>query len=432
MIDRCRLTLNSILLHRVPAVFDFQMVLKEVFFMKILTFLNGFIPPSTLIPPLMVLMLAMAGCGKQKQPEKPASVAEVVAVTVQPRDIPVSFPFVAQIQSSHQVDIMARVSGFLEKINYKEGEPVKKGQVLFQLDKKPFVAALNAAQAEVDARKSQLWTAKATLDRVKPLAEQNAASKSDLDNAIGNHKAAEAAVHQALANLDKAQLDLSYTTIIAPFDGITGQALVREGSYIASTGSNARLTYLATLDPLWVDFSISQNEQAKFVVEMEKGLIREPKKRHFMVELEMADGSRYPLPGLVNFAEPSFNKDTGTYLVRAQVANPKLTLRPGMFVKAWLNGMVRPNALVVPQRAVQQTSNGHVVFVVSEKGAAEVRPVVTGEWSGNDWIITQGLKGGDRVIVEGLMRLTPGETVKVVSAEELQKSKQAPQSASGK
>ncbi len=388
-------------------------------------------PVSACIPFLLLFLVVLPGCGKKEQPRLPVPVSEVVVVKVLPKDVLVSLPFVAQIQSSHQVDIMARVSGFLEKISYREGEPVKQGQVLFQLDKKPFIAAVNAAQAEVDARKSQLWTAKATLERIKPLAEQNAASKSDLDNAIGNHKAAEAAVHQALAKLDRAQLDLGYTTIIAPFNGITGQALVREGSYIASTGSNARLTYLAKLDPIWIDFSISQNEQSRLEDAVNKGLIRKPDNNHFVVELELADGNRYPLPGKVNFAEPSFNKDTGTYLVRAQIANPEHALRPGMFVKAWLQGMVRPDALAVPQRAVQQTSNGHIVFVASDKEVAEVRPVVVGEWSGNDWIINQGLKSGDQVIVDGFMKLAPGAPVKVVTQEDMQQKQQAAQPGSG-
>ena len=370
------------------------------------------------------LLAPLGGCGKKTDQKAHLPVTEVVAVTVQPKTVPAIFPFVAQIQSSHQVDVMARVNGFLEKITYQEGEPVKQGQVLFVLDKKPFVAAVNAARAAVDIRKSQLFTAKASLDRIKPLADQNAASKSDLDNAIGNYKTAEAGLQQDQANLDKALLDLSYTSITSPVSGVASQALMREGSYIAAGSSSAKLTYVAKLDPAWVDFSVSQNEQENMRRAVEKGEIVRPKDNRFTVDIELSDGRRYPLAGVVNFADPSFNKDTGTYLVRAEIPNPKAVLRPGMFVKAYLKGATRPNALTVPQRAVQQTSNGHVVFVASDKGLAEARPVVVGEWLEHDWIITQGLKAGDKVIVDGFMKLAPGAPVKLVTPEELKKAAQ--------
>jgi len=374
---------------------------------------------------VLCMLSALLGCSKKEPSTAQAPASEVVAVTVQPKTVPAIFPFVAQIQSSHQVDVMARVNGFLEKISYQEGEPVKQGQVLFLLDKKPFVAAVNAARAAVDIRKSQLFTAKASLDRIKPLADQNAASKSDLDNAIGNFKTAEAGLQQDQANLDKALLDLSYTTITSPVSGVASQALIREGGYIAAGSSSAKLTYVAKLDPAWVDFSVSQNEQAKMRQAVDNGEIVGPKENRFTVELELSDGRRYPLAGVVNFADPSFNKDTGTYLVRAEISNPKGVLRPGMFVKAYLKGATRPNALTIPQRAVQQTSNGHVVFVANDKGLAEVRPVVVGEWVEQDWIINKGLKAGDRVIVDGFMKLTPGAPVKLVTPEELKKSAQS-------
>lgn len=370
---------------------------------------------------------ALVGCTKKVEQKTVMPPTEVVAVTIQPKTVPAEFPFVAQIQSSHQVDIMARVSGFLEKISYREGEPVKQGQVLFQLDRKPFVAAADAARAEVETRQSQLWTARATFNRIKPLADQNAASKSDLDNAIGNVKTAEAGLQQAKANYDKALLDLSYTTITSPVSGVSGQSLMREGGYIAAGSDSAKLTYVAKLDPAWVDFSISQNEQAKMQQEVESGRIARPKDNRYTVQLELSDGSRYPLAGVVNFADPTFNRDTGTYLVRAEILNPKALLRPGMFVKAWLKGAAHLNALLVPQRAVQQTSNGHVVYVANDKGLAEMRLVVAGDWIGQDWLINQGLKAGDKVIVDGFMKLGPGSPVKLVTPEEMKKTAQTAQ-----
>lgn len=288
---------------------------------------------------------------------------------------------------------------------------------MFLMDQKPFQAQVNASKGEVENRKAQLWTAKANLDRIKPLAEQDAASKSDLDNAIGSVQSAEASVYEAQARLDKAQLDLSYTTIKSPVTGVSSKALLREGAYLTPSGSTSQLTYVAQLNPIWVDFTVSQNQRAFFGEEVQQGRLSLPKDQAYEVELELSDGKRYPHKGKVNFADPSFSKETGTFLVRAEVPNPKEELRPGMFVKAFLKGAVRPNAIVIPQKAVQQTSNGHMVYVASAKDQAEIRPVVVGDWIGEDWIINKGLKAGDRVIVEGFQRLAPGAPVKVVAAD---------------
>lgn len=378
-----------------------------------------------------LLTMTIAGCGKHKESAGPPPATEVVAITIQPKTMPAVFPFVAQIQSSHQVNVMARVSGFLEKICYSEGREVSKGQILFQIDRKPFIAAVDAVKAEVDIRQSQLWTAKASYNRIKPLADQNAASKSDLDNAIGSVKSAEAGLQQAMANLAKAKLDLGYTTIKSPVAGVAGQSKIREGGYIAAGSESASLTYVAKLDPAWVDFSISQNEHSDWQKEVESGRIVEPKNNRYTVAVELADGRHYLHIGVVNYSDPSFNKETGTFLVRAQIPNPQGLLRPGMFVKAYMAGAVRPNALAVPQKAVQQTPNGHIVFIVSAKGEAEVRPVTVGDWVGTDWIIKQGLKAGDKVIVDGFMKLAPGMPVKIVPADQ-QKNTQPAKSAAVK
>ena len=362
------------------------------------------------------LFIIFWGCSSNPPPKAAPMATEVVAVTVSPTTVPVAASFVAQVQSSHQVDVMARVSGFLEKILYKEGELVQEGQLLFQIDRKPFQAQLESVRAEVDSRKAQLWTAKANLDRIKPLAEQNAVSKSDLDNATGNVQAAEAALAEAKARFQKAELDLGYTIIKSPVTGVSSQSLMREGSYLSASGANAKLTYVAKLDPIWIDFSVSQNEFDKMREETASGLIIGPKNNRYNVELELADGVKYPLVGKLSFADPSFSKETGTFLVRAEIANPKGVLKPGMFVKAYVKGTVRPNAVVVPQKALQQTANGHIVYIASDKDTAEIRPVIAGEWLGQDWIINKGLKTGDRVIVEGFQKLAPGAPVKVVQA----------------
>ncbi|MDX9895797.1 MAG: efflux RND transporter periplasmic adaptor subunit [Desulfofustis sp.] len=346
----------------------------------------------------------------------PAPPAEVSVVEIRHRVVPVSASHVARVISSHQVEIMARVNGFLEAITYPEGKTVEEGQVMFRIDQKPFQTQVEAGRSEVDIRHAQLWVAQANLNRIKPLAEQDAASLSDLDNAIGSLKTAQAALAEAQARLQRAELDLSYTTIRSPISGIAGQAELREGAYITATGPAAKLTYVARLDPIWVEFSVSQNEMARTRREVEQGAIRLPENQDYLVEVEFGDGTRYPHAGKLNFADPSFNQQTGTFLVRAELPNPEGLLRPGMYLTVWLRGAERPQAVVVPQRAVLQTANGNLVFVVSQTNTAEPRPVLVGDWLDDQWIVTKGLHSGDRVIVDGLMRLSPGRPVKIVPA----------------
>jgi len=363
---------------------------------------------------LALTALTLTACGKEEVKAPPAPVA-VQAVKVESQTVPVTVSFVAQVESSHQVEIMARVNGFLEKILYREGDVVKQGQTLFLMDQKPFVAQVEAARGALANTQAQLWTAQANLNRIKPLVELDAASKSDLDNAIGSAQSAEAAVHSARARLDEAELNLSYTVIKAPVTGVTGQALVREGTYLTA-GPGGHLSYVAQLDPIWVNFSISQNLLDASRMQQAAGLLIPAPNHEYHVDIELAEGNKYPYSGKLSFVDPSFNSDTGTFLVRAELPNPEGKLQPGMFVKATMTGATRPNALVVPQRAVQQTANGHVVYVVSSQGTAEIRPVVVGDWLEQDWIITKGLNPADQVITDGFQRLAPGAPVKVVAA----------------
>ena len=363
---------------------------------------------------IVALAVLAAGCSEApppaKRPPPPVSVLTIKAAT-----IPVSEPYVAQTESSRQVDIVARVSGYLDKIAYQEGEFVKEGQVLFQLDPKPFQAQLDAAKGELLAQRARLATATATLNRVKPLAQQNALSQADLDRAQGEYDASTAAVYAARAKVTEAELNLGYTTIRSPVDGVASRSLQREGAYINALSENARLTYVAALDPIWVNFSVSQNQMAKSRDEAAKGRLVPPKDREYEVDLVLSDGSIYPEKGRISFADPSFSQDTGSFLVRAVLPNPKHALRPGMFVTANVKGAVRPDAIVVPQLAVQQGSNGHLVYVVKEDGTAEVRPVVVGDYYGKaDIVIVNGLHAGDRVVVEGVLKVVPGQPVKIV------------------
>jgi len=373
--------------------------------------------PACLSRPLALLVLPtvalVAACGKEAPPpQRPAP--EVVVMQVQPTNVPYDWTFVAQTESSQQVDIVARVSGFLDKIAYQEGELVKEGQLLFQLDPKPFQAQLEAANGELQAQQARHTTAIANLSRIKPLAEQNALPQSDLDRAQGEFDASKAAVYSASAKVKEAELNLGYTTIRSPVSGVTGRALQRQGAYINAMAPEAKLTYVAAVDPVWVNFSVSQTQAARTRELMESKQIVAPRDQAYTVEVLLSDGSAYPYAGRINFADPSFSQDTGSFLVRAVLPNPNKQLRPGMFVTAIVRGAIRPNAIVVPQLAVQQGSNGHLVYVVKADGTVEVRPVIVGDYFGEkDIVIVNGLQPGDKVVVEGVLKVVPGQPVKV-------------------
>lgn len=359
---------------------------------------------------LVCTVLGLAGCG-QNDVAPPPRVVDVTAVTVVAKDTPVVFEFVGQTQSSREVEIRARVDGFLERRVYTEGNLVQAGQTLFLMDKKPFEATLQQARGELAQQQAKLQVAQANLARVKPLADQNAVSKKDLDDAIGNEQTARAAVLSAQGNLRQAELNLGYASIQSPLTGLSSFAKVQDGAYV--NAQNNLLTTVAQLDPMWVNFSISENESLRYREQVARNQLRMPANNEFEIEIILANGTAFPNKGRISFTDPSFSRETGTFLVRATLENKKRVLRPGQFVRVHALGAVRPNAILVPQRAVQQGSKSHFVWVVSKDGKAEQRVVDVGEWSGDDWVINQGLRVGEQVVVDGAIRVAPGAALKV-------------------
>src|SRR5512139_941703 len=354
--------------------------------------------------------LLFAGCSKEAPPAQ-AQPVEVTVLKVEPRDTPVTFEYIAQTQSPQEVNIVARVSGFLDRQLYTEGSIVKEGQVLFQMDRKPFIAQLDSAQAAWDKAKAANDTAVANLKRVRPLAELNALSQKDLDDATGNADTTAASVAQAQATVDTAKLNLSYTTIASPLRGIAAAAQQKEGAYLSP--QNNLLTTVSSLAPMWVNFSISENEFENYRDQVARGVLAPPKDGNYVVELIQVDGSTFPQTGRITFVDPSFNPQTGTFLIRVTIPNPDGSLRPNQYVRVRLHGATRPNAITIPQRAVQQGAKGHFVWVVNQAGKAELRPVVVGDWYRDSWFISQGLAAGDQVVVDGTLRIAPDLPVKV-------------------
>ena len=366
--------------------------------------------PARMLLAGLTCLAALAGCSKEAPPPV-ARVVDVTAVTITPKDAPAVFEFVGQTQSSREVEIRARVDGFLDKRVYTEGALVREGQVLFVMDRKPFEASLQQARGQLAQAQARLQVSEANLTRVRPLAEQNAVSKKDLDDAVGNEQSARAAVLTAEGSVRQAELNLSYATIASPLTGLSSSARIQEGAYV--NASNNLLTTVAQLDPMWVNFSVSENAHLRLRESVGKGEIRLPSEESFEVEIVLADGTVFGNRGRISFADPSFSKETGTFLVRATFVNKKGTLKPGQFVRVHLLGAVRPNAILVPQRAVHQGAKSHFVWVVGKDGKAEQRAVATGPWSNDDWVISQGLRAGEQVVVDGGIRVSPGAMLKV-------------------
>ena len=356
-----------------------------------------------------------AGCGREA-PKAPAKApVDVTALTVERRDVPVTAVYVAQTQSSQAVNIQARESGWLDKRVYTEGAVVKAGQVLFRMDQKPFQAQLDAAKAALQRNQAALTVATQNLNRVKPLAAKNALSQKDLDDATGQYEQSAAAVEQSKAQVTSAQLDLSYTVISSPVAGVSSYAAVADGTYLSP--QNSQLTTVSVLSPMWVNFSLSENEFLRIQNDIRDGRLKLPPDMKMTVELVQPDNSVFPFSGKITFADPSYNPQTGTFLIRATVDNPKGVLRPNQYVRARLKGALRPNAILVPQRAVQQGSKGHFAWVLNSQGQAEMRPLALGDWHGDSWFVNEGLQAGDRLVVDGGQRLAPGAKVVVVQAD---------------
>jgi len=355
--------------------------------------------------------LALAQTPATARPPTPVSIVEI-----KPENTPATFEFTGKTASSRQVEINARVEGYLEKIAYTEGSLVKEGQLLFQLDPKPFQASLDSAKANLAQQEAALTRARQTLARVKPLAKQNAVSQQDLDNSTANVLESEAKVQAARANVEQAQLNLGYTTIRSPLTGLSSSANYREGALIRSGGTGSQLTTIVQIDPMWVNFGVGENEVLKIRGQQEAGQLKGPGVGKAEVDLILADGSTYPQKGRITFVDPVVNAQTGTYNIRAVVPNPDNQLSPGQFVRVQIKGAFRPNAILVPQVAVMQGPTGKFVFTVGPDNTAQPKPVQVGDWYGDQWIIDAGLEAGDRVVVDGAVRLQPGAPVQIKPA----------------
>ena len=382
------------------------------------------LPASALPRPAFVLLFAavatLAGCGGgQPGGGMGFPPAQVTLATVQARDLPVSWEYVGQTTGSKDVEVRARITGILERKLYTEGAPVRPGQPLFEIDPRPLQAQMAAVEAEVARAQAQVAQAEREAARLKPLAERRAVGQKEADDAVSGAELARAGLKAAEARAAEVRLSLAYTRVNAPVAGLSSRAMKSEGSLV--TANETLLTVISQVDPIWVPFNISENEQLAINRAVAAGRLTLPKDNGFDVAIKLADGSAFPRTGRINFTDTRVNPATGTYEMRAEIANRDQALKPGQFVRVQLKGAVRRDAIAVPQTAVLDGPQGKFVYVPGKdkdgKDIATPRPVTLGPWveseGANLWIVESGLNAGERVIVDGMARVQPGGAIMV-------------------
>jgi membrane fusion protein (multidrug efflux system) len=380
---------------------------------------------GALLAALLVLGVSLLsnGCGeKNAQAGKPAAV-DVEVVQVERKDMPIYGEWIGTLDGLVNADVKAQVTGYLLKQGYVEGSFVRKGQLLFQIDPRPFEAALDQARAQLVQAQAQLANAEATqlqaelnVNKYAPLVKEQAATQQDLDNAVQTNVAAKAtvlntkaAIQAAEAAVKTAQINLDFTRLIAPIDGIAGQAQLQVGALV-NTSSSA-ITTVSTVDPIKVFFTVSEQEYLAFNRLYPTEATRQSQEKRMPLELILADGTTYAKKGKVSFADRAVNQNTGAIRIAGLFDNPGNILRPGQYARIRAATTIRQGALLVPQRAVSELQGNYQVAVVDSDNKASIVTVKVGERAGSMWIIENGLKPGERVVAEGVQKVRPGAQV---------------------
>jgi RND family efflux transporter MFP subunit len=359
---------------------------------------------------VVVIAVGSAPTGCSKKETAAVGPPEVLVTEATTRDVPVYREWIGTIDGSENAEIRARVTGYLMKRDYEEGSLVKKGQLLFEIDPRPFEAALAQAKSELEQAKAAALAAAADKERNDKLFAQKVISEQEHTNKTQLNEASQAKVQALEAAVEEAQLNLNFCKITAPVDGIVGISKAQVGDLVG-TGNNVLLTSISTLDPAKIVFPVSEADYLGASQRVQETLNKPFTQRSESIELILADGSTFPNKGKVLSVDRQVQALTGTILVTALVRNPGSLLRPGFFARARIIAETLKDAVVVPQRAVSEVQGTYQLGVVGADGKAEIRPVKVGPRIGTDWVITSGLKPGEKVIVEGLQKIRSGAPV---------------------
>jgi len=364
----------------------------------------------------VLLALSLAACGNKDEGASPAAQGggmpppEVGVVVVAPGDVTLTTELPGRLEATRVAQVRARAAGILQKRLFTEGSDVKAGQKLFTIDPAPYNAALQSAQASVARAQANLTQAAALAERYKPLVDANAVSKQEYANAVAAKAQAEADVQAARAAVETGRINLSYATVTAPISGRIGRALVTEGALVGQ-GDATQLAVIQQINPLYINITQSAGEVMKLRQALQSGqLSRANGNEAAKVQVILEDGSPYGSAGRLLFSDLSVDPATGQVSLRAEVPNPQGLLLPGMYVRARIEQARIDNVILLPQQAVTRGSQGDSVLVVAEDGSFAPRPVKVGESQDGSWVILDGLKPGEQVIVEGVMKLMPGVT----------------------
>jgi membrane fusion protein (multidrug efflux system) len=354
--------------------------------------------------------LALAGCTQPAPPPPPPPEVEVLVIRQQPLADIIELP--GRVAAVRVAEVRARVDGIVERRLYSEGSDVRAGQALFRIDPRERRADYAAALATLRRNEATAANADQVVARYSPLVNEQAISKQEYDSAVSQQRISQADVANARAQVDRARLALSYTNVTAPISGRVGRADVTEGALVSASAATL-LTRIEQLDPVFVNLGQSSSDLIAIRRDIASGRIDSPGLGRVVVRLTLEDGTPYGPEGVLNFADLSIDETSGTASLRAEFPNPGYVLVPGQFVRARISAGTFPNAITVPQPAVSLNARGASVMVVGPKNVAEARPVTLGELIGGDWIVTSGLKPGDRVIVNGLQKVRPGAPVTI-------------------
>ena len=354
-------------------------------------------------------LTCLPACRKEKPAPRQTQAVEVVQVIQ--KDVPITHEWVATADGLVNATIRAQVTGYLIRQVYREGDFVKKGQLLFEIDPRQFKAALDQAKGELARQEAQHADAKANLDRVKPLVAQNALSKKDLDDAIGLEQSTMAAVIAAKAAVENARISLGFTRVTSLIDGVAGLAKAQVGDLVGPAVQGGELTIVSTINPIKVYYTIPEQAYIDFMRQFSSEATGLSAARLLGIELILADESRYPYRGTFYAIDRQVNVRTGTLRVEAIFPNPRNLLRPGQFGRVLVHIGTRKGALLVPQRAVTELQGSYQVAVVGADNRVEIRPVKAGARVGSFWVIDEGLKPGERVVAEGVQKVRQGVQV---------------------
>lgn len=370
---------------------------------------SKFINPSLntkIVAIALLTSIALIGCGKKNDaqaqagagmPAMPVSVIELQATSV-----PISAEAVAQTEGAKEVEIRPRVGGILLKKMFEEGAPISAGQAMFLIDPVPFQIALSNAKAQLAQQKSRVEQTQRETQRLQGLLATQSISQREADNAASDNSLARAGLAQFEASVREAELNLSYTTVMSPISGVAGRFEFSEGALVSPNTS--LLTKVSQITPIWVRFSLSDNEFAQLGGRLTQSNVKD-------VALILPDGTEYAKKGKLNFAASSIDPQLGTQQLRATFENADKTLLPGQFVRVRVTTGQKDGVFIVPQVAVSNNDQGRFVYVANAKNEAVMKPIVTGNWVGKDWVVLSGLSAGEKVIVDNVIKLRPGAAV---------------------